>query len=90
MTIRNLYPVFIMLNFLWLGISWSVTIKDAKNEVNIFSDQYKLTWKKAETMGYSTAIPSGSKKSLIQNLKDPFYHGGDYANWEFWGGNGKS
>ena len=89
MTIRNLYLVFIMLNFLWPGISWSVTIKDGKNEVNISSDQYKLTWKKAETMGYSTAIPSGSKKSLIQNLKDPFYHGGDYANWEFWGATGK-
>ena len=37
--------------------------------LNISSDQYKLTWKKAETMGYSTAIPSGSKKVLSKTLK---------------------
>ena len=74
---------------MWSTLSWAITIKDGKTEVNISTDQYKLTWQKAETMGYSTAIPVGSKKSLIQNLEDPFFHGGDYAGWEYWGATGK-
>ena len=42
---------------------------------------YKLSWKKAKTMGYVRAKPKGIAKSLIQNAEDPF----SYAGWEYWG-----
>ena len=89
MKIRHLCLTATILIFVGSGTSWGVTAKDSKNEVNISTDQYKLTWKKAEMMGYSSAVPAGSKKSLIQNLKDPFIHGGDYAGWEYWGATGR-
>ena len=40
---------------------------------------YKLSWKKAKTMGYVRAKPKGIAKSLIQDAEDPFSHAGDYA-----------
>jgi len=65
--------------------SFSIRIEDAGGTVDIQTDMYELSWKKAKTMGYVRAKPKGIAKSLIQNAEDPFFHAGDYAGWEDWG-----
>lgn len=65
--------------------SFAVKVSDKAGAVTIKTDMYELTWKKAETMGYDGAMPVGAKKSLINPSDSTFFHGGDYAGWEFWG-----
>ena len=65
--------------------SLPISVDDTSGIVDIRTDMYELSWKKADTMGYIRAKPKGIAKSLIQNAEDPFSHAGDYAGWEYWG-----
>ena len=65
--------------------SLPISVDDTSGIVDIRTDMYELSWKKADTMGYIRAKPKGVAKSLIQNAEDPFFHAGDYAGWEYWG-----
>lgn len=64
---------------------FAVDVNDKGNVVEIRTDQYQLTWKESERMGYQRAVPAGLKDSLIDTPDNPFFHGGDYAGWEYWG-----